>query len=70
MQSVDLSQLQTFVIMPSGNNDEYQGGNEESEYVYSEIIYPAVKLALAGESRDTTSDCQITREVDRNQAIG
>ena len=48
-----------FVLMPFGNNDEYQGGNLESNYVFDEIITPGVRLAL-GEK------CEIVREVDKN----
>lgn len=50
--------------MPFGDNNEYQGGNEESEYVYTEIIKPAVRLAMG----DENAEPNIIREVDRNRA--
>ncbi len=63
MKDVKLSEFKTYVIMPFGNNNEYLGGNEESEYIYKEIIKPAVKLAMC----DENAEPNIMREVDRNQ---
>jgi hypoxanthine phosphoribosyltransferase len=56
--------LTCFVIMPFGNNNEYEGKNRESNYVYNEIIYPGV--LEASKKRDCRP--QIMREVDRSQA--
>lgn len=64
MNNAKLLEFKTFVLMPFGNNNEYQSGNEESEYVYTEIIKPAVKLAMG----DENAEPNIIREVDRNQA--
>lgn len=41
-----MSGFRTFVIMPFGSNHEYEGGANESEYVYKEIIYPAVRSVV------------------------
>lgn len=49
-----------FVLMPFGSNNEYQGGNDESNFIYDEIIKPGVLSALS-------DDCSIEREVDKNQ---
>lgn len=53
-----------FVLMPFGNNGEYQGGSDESEYVYSEIIRPGIKAALETQ----THAPRIFREMDRNRS--
>lgn len=37
-----------FVIMPFGNKGEYAGAREEAQFVYDEIIKPAVSTALGG----------------------
>jgi hypoxanthine phosphoribosyltransferase len=47
-----------FVIMPSGNHDEYTGGVEESEFIYTGIICPAVRSALG-------EDVKVIREADK-----
>lgn len=47
-----------FVVMPSGNHDEYSHGVQESNFVHQGIIEPAVREVL-GES------IAIIREVDR-----
>jgi hypoxanthine phosphoribosyltransferase len=47
-----------FVIMPSGRHDEYERTAIESNFVFKEIIVPAVNEALG-------EDVQIIREVDR-----
>lgn len=62
MNNVEVLKFKTFVLMPFGNNDEYQGGNDESNYIYTEIIVPAVKLAIG----DGNDEPEIIREVDRN----
>lgn len=64
MKNVTPSEFKTYVIMPFGNNNEYRGGNEESEYVYTEVIKPAIKLAMG----DENAEPNVIREVDRNQA--
>ncbi|MCP4706683.1 MAG: phosphoribosyltransferase [candidate division Zixibacteria bacterium] len=53
--------MKVFVLMPFGSDKEYEGGNDESNYVYDEIICPGVKLALG-------EDVIIEREVDKNRA--
>lgn len=63
VNNIELLSFKTFVLMPFGNNNEYQSGNEESEYVYTEIIKPGVKLAM-GDEKDEPN---IIREVDRNR---
>lgn len=58
-----INAFKTFVIMPFGNNNEYEGGIEESDYVYKEIVQPAIRLAVGNSIPEPT----ILREVDRNQ---
>jgi hypoxanthine phosphoribosyltransferase len=48
---------QCFVMMPSGNHGEYPYGQEEADYVYNDIIAPAVTAALGAETK-------IIRELD------
>jgi hypothetical protein len=51
-----------FVIMPFGSGDEYEGGAEESQYVYHEIIEPAVRNVLgAGDARNVTIERELGR---------
>lgn len=47
--------------MPSGNNGEYVGGAEESDFVFNGIICPAVRSALGEETK-------ITREADKKKS--
>ena len=47
-----------FVIMPSGKHNEYERGIKESDFVYKQIIVPAVRSSLG-------DDVVITREADR-----
>lgn len=49
--------LQCFVMMPSGNHGEYQHGPKEADYIYSDIITPAIHTAFGSSPR-------IIREVD------
>jgi hypothetical protein len=49
--------MKCFVILPSGTKGEYDGGKEESDYVYSAIIEPAVKEVYG-------NDIKVKREVD------
>ncbi len=58
------SDFKTYVLMPFGNNNEYPGGNAESDFVYNEIIKPAVTLAL----NNSEAEPNIIREVDRNRS--
>lgn len=37
-----MNSYEAFVMMPFGMNHEYEGGQEESEYVYTEIIEPGI----------------------------
>lgn len=50
-----------FVLMPSGNNDEYSGGPDEADLVYNDIIRPAVQRGMG-------VDTEIIREIDRKEA--
>ena len=52
--------LRCFVMMPSGNNNEYAGGVEESDFIYNGIICPAVRDALGSETK-------IIREADKRK---
>ncbi len=67
--------LEVFVLMPFGSSAEYEGGPDESDCVFSEIILPGVqrahdhlKKAAAASNSHQYADCNITREVDRNQS--
>jgi hypothetical protein len=51
-----------FVIMPFGGGNEYEGGAEESLYVYSEIIVPAVENVIGGDKQHVVT---IERELGR-----
>lgn len=44
----DMKKPRCFVIMPFGRGDEYEGGAEESLYLFNEIIVPAVVGVLGG----------------------
>lgn len=46
-----------FVMMPSGNHGEYEGGKRESDFIYNGIIVKALKQAFG-------DNIQIVREVD------
>ncbi len=50
-----------FILMPSGLRGEYEGGEPEAEYVFSEIIRPAVEEA--SQLREFTP--RIRREIDK-----
>jgi hypoxanthine phosphoribosyltransferase len=50
-----------FVIMPSGNHEEYRGGVEESDFIYAHIICPALTYTLG-------EDVTILREVDNRKS--
>jgi len=50
-----------FVLMPYGSHHEYEGGIDEAEYVFNEIIRPGVRSALSTE----TQEPKIFREIDR-----
>lgn len=54
--------LKCFVMMPFGSNGEYTGGNEESDFVYDQIIVPAIRIVE--EKLNLRIDDK--REVDRN----
>jgi hypoxanthine phosphoribosyltransferase len=57
-------ELKVFVVMPFGSHGEYQGGVDESNFVYSEIIEPGIKRAV-----DEKKYClKILREVDKSEA--
>lgn len=44
--------LSAFVVMPFGGSGEYSGGSDESDYVYKEIITPAVHDGVRKASED------------------
>jgi len=54
--------ITVFVMMPFGVHDEYRDGVEESDYIYNEMIKPALEEALS--SRQYTY--HVHREVDKN----
>jgi len=67
--------LEVFVLMPFGSSAEYEGGPDESDCVFSEIISPGVdrayerlEAAAAASASPPYDACTITREVDRNQS--
>lgn len=67
--------LEVFVLMPFGSSAEYEGGPDESDCVFSEIISPGVdrayerlEAAPAASGSQRYDNCTITREVDRNQS--
>jgi hypothetical protein len=47
-------------MMPSGKHKEYQGGEEEAEFIYNGIIKPALQDALG-------EDIKINRELDNRK---
>jgi hypoxanthine phosphoribosyltransferase len=49
-----------FVLMPSGNREEYSGGEDEAFSVFEEIIKPSVKAGLG-------EDTIIEREIDNDK---
>lgn len=53
-----------FVLMPFGTKEEYQGGTDEAEFVYKEIIYPGLMRAF----ENTSFNPFIIREVDKAQS--
>jgi hypoxanthine phosphoribosyltransferase len=63
-----------FVVMPSGNYDEYSHGAQESNFVFDGIIAPAVKEVL-GQSTvivreiDRRTPGAITKEIVRNTIL-
>jgi hypoxanthine phosphoribosyltransferase len=50
-----------FVMMPSGSHGEYEGKEEESNFIFNGIICPAVRSALGSETR-------IVREADERKS--
>ena len=63
-----------FVMMPSGNHGEYKGGKEESDFVFSGIITPALQKALGNDiliirEIDNRNPGAITRELVRHIAL-
>src|SRR5688572_12383831 len=52
-----------FVIMPFGNGNEYVGGQAESDYVYQEVIVPAVVSVMGGGNADAV---RIVRELEKH----
>lgn len=56
--------VKIFIIMPFGSRGEYQGGKEESEYVYSEIMCPGIERAFRG----SMAQFNIDREVDKAES--
>lgn len=53
--------MKVFVLMPYGSHGEYQGGYEESNYIFDEIIAQGVKLSLSGQ------EYTIDREFDESK---
>jgi hypoxanthine phosphoribosyltransferase len=65
--------LEVFVLMPFGSGGEYEGGPDESDCIFTEIISPAVlrahkELADAPDSPGRYQQVNLVREVDRNQS--
>lgn len=63
-----------FVMMPSGNHGEYQGGKEESEFVYNGIIIPSLKKVFKDSieiirETDNRNPGAITRELVKHIAL-
>jgi len=63
-----------FVMMPSGNHEEYKGGKEESDFIYQEIIIPSLKEAFSEpieivRAVDNRNPGAITRELIRHIAL-
>ena len=61
---VGMKVKQCFVIMPFGSNNEYSRGNIESDYVFENIICPALEKF----KQISKNDIYTIREVDRNIA--
>src|SRR4051812_34077633 len=62
-----------YVLMPSGNHDEYSGGVDEANSVFYDIVKPAVEQALGGDVNlvreiDTRASGAITLNIVRNIA--
>jgi hypoxanthine phosphoribosyltransferase len=62
MSASKLSKLKSFVLMPCGNNSEYEANQEEADFIFDEIIKPAVSLL----KEDNLIEIEILREIDRN----
>lgn len=52
-----------FVIMPFGGGEEYEGGKKESDYVFHEVIKPAVIKAMG---QGDENNVRILREVEKH----
>jgi hypoxanthine phosphoribosyltransferase len=67
-----MKQLEIFVLMPYGANGEYGGGPVESDYVFNEIIEPAVtqadRLLWPGVLAADHVEPRVIREVNRNES--
>jgi hypoxanthine phosphoribosyltransferase len=59
-----IDKLSCFVIMPYGSKNEYEKGILESDFVYNDIICPAIDLF----KNKFKIEVDITREVDKNVA--
>jgi len=62
-----------FVMMPSGSHNEYAGGIQESDFIYQDIILPALKASIGEDMEviretDNRSPGAITRELIRHIA--
>lgn len=63
-----------FVMMPSGNHGEYEGKSDESDFIYNDIVRPAL-IQVLGETvniireTDNRNPGAITRELIRHIAI-
>jgi hypoxanthine phosphoribosyltransferase len=60
MDTAKLVKFKAVVLMPSGNDKEYEGGKDEADFVFEEIIKQAVN-----HSKDDICDMEIIREIDR-----
>ncbi|MCP4985276.1 MAG: hypothetical protein GY928_04150 [Colwellia sp.] len=56
--------LTCFTIMPSGTNNEYNGGADESDFVYKSIVEEGVSRA----SKKLNININNTRQVDKNMS--
>jgi len=61
---IENGEFSAFVLMPSGERNEYEGGTDEAEFIYDEIIKPAVEEHVG----DGLRCARIDREVDKSAA--
>lgn len=62
--------MRCFVAMPSGNHNEYEGGQEEANFIYSEIICPSIESIFPHAIITRDIDLKITGSIDKSIVQG